>query len=733
MAPSTLSGLVEGPLAARATLAGPATGCPFLLDAAKNPIFSGLGMTPDTAQTKGCTFCLDNTGSYAAVSEDAVVGTWLARLRDLREHSPNLGEVLLVDERPHPYLPGFFRALIADRQKPLELLFKSRVDWLLEFADGPVAEAAALAAEHQSVLHLYLVGFESFDQFHLDLFNKGVSVAHNVAAIEKMRELGERFPCSFEYRRHRAHGIVLFTPWTTPEHLIENARHMRRVRFHELRSEAVRTRLRLYPRTPLHALAERDGLLAPSFEPGRPDRATEQGYDASVAWRFRDARMEAAFQAASDLRACALVDADLIELAARLLTRYPGLGAVPEVASLPLREALRSWGALGASGPARVDAALLGIDTEIELVAHGAKRACLKEAVLRADADALCRAYRAMGFAAETVAIYGLTPSHDRHERGVEYATVAVARDQAAREEVLAAQAANANNPGGAAAEAVGALMGYPSCCVQAFLRQPARGDNLENERLTFRRGTEQELDPLLHRVGSVRVLSHHPCTPSCAASIALGERILELLAAIDAPATARARQRMERPVLFLDYRQRLELAGAWEGDRFRVDEAEVLDHPQDFPIDATTIAAIELSTDGACFTLRDGSRVEIRASFPLLTNPGGVLAPMARSALGPLTEAKPRERAPALPSSFRAGVRVHDYRIVSIGPRGDAHEILLGKGDHRFLVRVRGHDPARPYVIRRGGWAIDVERPEGLPAPARVALGVLVRALPGT
>ena len=39
-----------------------------------------------------------------------------------------------------------------------------------------------------------------------------------------------------------------------------HARVMREVRFHELRSEALRTRLRLYPRVPLHALAERDGL-----------------------------------------------------------------------------------------------------------------------------------------------------------------------------------------------------------------------------------------------------------------------------------------------------------------------------------------------------------------------------------------------------------------------------------------------------------------------------------------
>lgn len=737
LAPSALPGLIEGELAARPTISGPASGCPFLLDAGKNPIFAGLGADPAKLQMKGCTFCLDNTGSFAAPTEAAVIDAWLAQLRSLRAQDPSLREVLLTDERPHPYLPALFKALLRDpAMAPIELLFKSRVDWLLEFADTAVAEAAALAEEHGSVLHLYLIGFESFDQFHLDLFNKGVTVADNAAAIEKVRELGARFPRSFEFRRYRAHGIVLFTPWTTPASLLENARWMRAVQFEEFRTEAIRTRLRLYPRVPLHALAKKDGLLVASFEAGRPDRAAEQGYDASVPWRFQHASMEAIFRAANDFgRACSLADADLLEIATRHVTRYPGLAAAPDVAWLPLRQALRAWGGAGPGGALRIDAALLGVDPEIELIARGHKRACLKEAVLRAEAEGLCRAYRAMGLVADIVELHGIEPGRDAHARGADYAIVAVARDQVSLDEVLTAQRAHASAQGKAAVEAMGALMGYPPCCVQAFLTQRTRGDNLDNERLTFRRAPDEALHPLLHRVGGVRLLSHHPCSPSCAGSIQIGEQILEALAAVDAEATDRARARMDRPVLFLDYQRRVEVQGAWNGDRFVVSEALALDEARHLGVDAAAIAAIELSRTGVFFTLHDGMRVEIRSPHPLLTSPGGKLARAAVQALGPPSDAeaahRPETSARPLPATFRPGVRVHEYRIVSIDARGDAREIVLANAQHRFTVRVRAHDPARAHTIRRGAWAIDLDAPESLPVAARVALGILVRALP--
>ncbi|MEI8256994.1 MAG: hypothetical protein WCJ30_15075, partial [Deltaproteobacteria bacterium] len=731
-----LPGLEVSDANRRPTISGPASGCPYLLDASKNPVFARLGADPSVVQMRGCTFCLDNTGSFAAPTEAAVIDSWLSQLRRIREASPGAREVLLTDERPHPYLPGFFRALRDDPSLgPTELLFKSRVDWLLEFADTALAEAAALAEESHSVLHLYLVGFENFDQFHLDLFNKGVTVADNVAALEKVRELGRRFPRSFEYLRYQAHGVVLFTPWTRPEALLENARVMREIRFHELRTEAIRTRLRLYPRVPLHALAAHDDLLVSTFDAGRPDRAVEQGYDASVPWRFQDARTEAVFQVAGGLaRSCSLVDADVLEVATRFVMRYPGLANAPDVAVLPVRQALRAFGGVGPNGRAEIDAALIGFDPEIALLASGEKRGCLKENVSREEAPGLCRAYRAMGFAADIVEFHGLDAGEDAHVRGADFAIVAVAADDAALAEVLTAQRAHGAAKSREAVEAMGALVGYPPCCVRAFLDQRTRGDNVDNERMPFRRAPGEALHPLLHRVAGVRLLSHHLCSPSCAGSIRIGEAIVRALEAIDPQATARVLQRLARPVLFLDYQRRLELQGSWEGDRFRVDRAHSLGEARHLGLDPSAISAIEVLPASVCFAMRDGSHREIAVSNPLLTSPGAPLAPSALAAIGgPISASPTVERGPAppvLPDAIRPGVRVREYQIVSVNARAGAREVALASALHRFSVRIRTHEPSRACTIRRGTWAIDIDRPEELPESARFALRVLIGAL---
>lgn len=380
---------------ARPTISGPAVGCPFLLDARKNPRFAGLALD-DRVQTRGCTFCLDNLGTYAMPSEPDVLAAWLGQLRAIRAAHPETREVLLVDERPHPFLPALFAAIEGDPAlHRLTLLVKSRVDWLLEFTPQ-VTRAIELAARSGSVLDLYLVGFESFDAAQLELFNKGVTVEDNLRAIELMRALGARHPDAFAFDRHRAHGIVLFTPWTTPASLLENARVMREVRFHELRTEAIRTRLRLYARTPLHALAASEGLLVEAFGEGRPDRAAEQGYDASVPWRFGDARVEAIFQAATGLatRHRDVRDADALELATRLVLACEALASAPASAFAPL------VAAVGAHGPSpSLDVARVLADATFDGLAT--RRSAEGRVVEAADAPALVEAAGVMGLVAQ--------------------------------------------------------------------------------------------------------------------------------------------------------------------------------------------------------------------------------------------------------------------------------------------------------------------------------------------
>ena len=636
--PAPAEVVVEEIAGARPAITGPATGCPFLLDAAKSPRFAALPMDRTRVQTKGCTFCLDNTGAYATPAEEEVIASWLGQLRAIRAARPpgDRIEVLLTDERPHPWLPGLFAALEREPElAPVELLVKSRVDWLLEL-EGALAEACTIAARTGSVLHVYLVGFESFHQPDLDLFNKGVSVTDNCRAIDALRALSARFPRSFEYKKHRAHGIVLFTPWTTPEGLLENARVMRGVGFDELRAEPLRTRLRLYPRTPLHALAAAEGLLVDEHAAGRGDRAAEQGYDASAPWRFADDRVEAIFRAAAALSAHerSLPDADVLEAATRWLLRWPGLAAVPELAGLPLLVALSSWELPLATALSRLAPAIAVYDRELEAVAAGEKPACLKERIPHALAPGLVGAYRAMGLAAEVVDRHGVDATGGDHRAGDSFAIVAIAGTPATLGEVLAMQRAHALGRGDAPIAAMGALMGYPPCCVAAFEALPDRRDNAENERAPFRRAPQEALAPEVHRLGALRLISHHLCTPSCAVSVGRVRTLLERLAALDARGAGWISDELARPALFLDHARAATARGRWEGDRFAVESLTPLRN-NDLGAPTSGVTGLRLATDGVMLEYAAGPPRPIAARHPLLTTPGRPLAPAALAAIG--------------------------------------------------------------------------------------------------
>jgi hypothetical protein len=716
------------------TLSGPSRGCPYLRDARRSPAFEGVDLGAPGLQTKGCTFCLDNDGAYVASSEEATVAAWLTRLRALRAETPGLLSVLLTDERPHAFLPRFFEALAEEpRLSPVELLVKSRVDWLLE-GRGDLERAAERAAATGSVLHVYLVGFESFDPFHLELFNKGHGVEESRAAVALLRELGERFPSSFEYRRLRAHGIVLFTPWTSPEALLENARVMRELRFGELRSEAIRTRLRLYPRTPLHALAQRDGLLAERFPDLRPDRAAEQGYDASVPWRFRDARTEAIFEAATALAEHdrSIPDEDVLEVATRLVLRFPRLAATPGAAPALLLRAVTSWGApLGTLGPHAAEFAYL--DRELELLLAGRKRALLAEGVGLAATARLVDAARALGLAAAPVSTHELDEASGRHAAGSSRAIVCVACDEATLAEVTTAQRA-VERGDAPAIRTMAELMGYPACCADAFASLPDRGDNLANERAPFARAPGATLSPWSNRLGRVRLVSHHLCRPDCAPSAELADAALEIVRRESPRAADWVRARVASPVLFLDYARRWELEGRFHEGSFEVERAEPIHAAP--PLGAAR--RLRLRPRSVELERPDGTTHLLQAEAPLLLVPGaaldlsvaqGLSAPRALAPAGVASSTQPaRPSLPPLPSMLAPGVRARAFVLRRVEQVNDEHRLELVRGSARLVVRIAG--APREGFVPVGVFHVRAEAEPALDEPARACLALVAEAL---
>lgn len=734
----------------RPTLSGPAHGCPYLKDARTSPIYAGLAIDAAHVQMKGCTFCLDNTGGYAAPTEAEVLAAWLRGLRAARASDPGVREVLLTDERPHPFLPAFFRAVHDDPSLwGVELLMKSRVDWLLEHADGALVEACEIAARSGSVLHVYLVGFENFDAFHLELFNKGQTADDNRRAIDKLRELEARFPSSFEFRRHRAHGVVLFTPWTTPDALLENARWMRAVRFDELRSEAVLTRLRLYPRTPLFHLAARDGLLTASFEASRGDRAEEQGYDASAPWRFRDDRMEAIFRVASSLGRGGrhAPDPEALEFAVGSLELHPGLAQRPDVAHLPLLQALSAWATPAAELTRSLGHRLAPFDPEADAVRLGLKPACLKEQVPAAEVEPLGRAYEALGLVTREVSRYAFDARRGDHLPGDAMSIVAVARDEATLASLVEKQRALRNARDPRLVAEVGALMGYPACCADAFARREGQGDNLDNERRPFVEHPDAPLHPLLSRLGTLRLVSHHLCSPSCVASADRAGALLEALRRIDPDKVTTLERGLASPVLFIDYRRRARLDGEWQADRFVVASAVSLEDDPAFTRALEGARWLTLDPRGVSVHTDHGTR-RIDGAHPLLVVPGKPLAPAALAALAPPPgapagagrAANPREGAgprrmhpvPALPAMLKPGLRVREFRLAQLLATPDGHALVLARPGEAATVHLRPVDLAREGDLEVGPWAVAIEPSQGLSPLARAAVGLVLRALEG-
>jgi hypothetical protein len=388
--PVDVEGLEGERLLQRPSIRGPVEGCPFLLDARRNLAYAQVDLTGGV-QTRGCAYCLDNTGVYAAPKEADMVASWVGQLEVLRAHDPALSEVLLSDERPHPYLPALMRAL-AERPHlfGLTLLWKSRVDWLLEFAGTAIAQACQLAPLSRTTLDLYLIGIENFADSELTRMNKGVTAAENRSALQVVEQLGERFSPWFVWQRSRAHGIILFSPWTSPEELQINAEQMAAVGFERYRLGALRTRMRLYPGLPLYAKAQQEGLLAADFAAGR-DRAEEQGYNASVPWRFAHAGTAAIWRLC-DVLGPALAPGQPEHAVLREAVRW-GVW----LADLPPTQTVLPWLAWQRAGskPAPTGAAVP--DGELAAVLAGSTPYVVR--ALPGQTEVLAAAYKALGLA----------------------------------------------------------------------------------------------------------------------------------------------------------------------------------------------------------------------------------------------------------------------------------------------------------------------------------------------
>ncbi len=292
------------------------SGCPYARDVEEEPSFRGLPVLAEpTVARRGCSFC-HMGGDYERRPEAELLVDLVAQAGYLTRGLPELDSLVLSDQNPQRYLERLLLACDAAGLRPLRWLFQTRADAFLRDLSH-IEAAVRTAARLGAILELYLVGFESFCDEELRRYNKGVTAEEQIRAVQAMRALRRRSRGAFSFTEARGHSLILFNPWTRPEHLAETADRLRAHGLGELFRDLGWNRLRLYPNLPILHAAERDGLVTDQFEGERLGRTTrDKGYSVDVAWRFQDPRTLVAYELVSALRERLGRDAEIAQLRA---------------------------------------------------------------------------------------------------------------------------------------------------------------------------------------------------------------------------------------------------------------------------------------------------------------------------------------------------------------------------------------------------------------------------------
>ncbi len=277
-------------------------GCPYSRDVGQAKPYRALPPPDgDELLRKGCAFCTMG-GDYDKRSDDETVASVLRQVAYLTEHLPKPHVFVLTDQHPLRYLALLLEGAERRGLRDVTWLLETRADWLVEHRHA-MEKSIEIATRTSTRLELYLIGFESFSDDDLELFNKGTTRDGLLAAARLVRELARAHPRHFGFTRERGHSLILFHPWTSPERLLASGETLRAQGLSDFFHDITRNRLRLYPRLPIFALAKAHGLAAEAWEGDEASRtARAKGYSVDIAWRFADPRAAIAYEACRRLR-----------------------------------------------------------------------------------------------------------------------------------------------------------------------------------------------------------------------------------------------------------------------------------------------------------------------------------------------------------------------------------------------------------------------------------------------
>lgn len=579
--------------------------------------------------TSSCSFCDIAQPEHRSVKPDP------ARLGEQIERyavdCPSARCFHLIDANALSHIDTIAEVMIASARAPIEVCLDLRVPDILRNR-ARLERALGLLAPHGHVLNFYCTGFESFSPREWSRLNKGYPLVDNVACLLLFEALAAKYPGTFEHQRLAAHGFINFTPWSTPDDLLVNAYFARALGFGRTCRAWYLRKLRVYDSLPIARLAEADGVFITAYNDWRHDNAHWKGYRPERPWRFLDARTARAarwilrtFLTESEpderwlrrLRELtttrvsddweALVVAAIVQACehasegesdAVMYERIAEHASRPELELLPAR---RIFAALREVGPSdRAFAAAERQPLEVELL-----RAGIKPAIKLEFADSPPRGLRASleqeGFL--TVELSTERVPNVLRREGVREGTFPIllaSRDRAPLAVLERVIRGGGHGTAPKETREVGQALGYPACCVEAYLERTQVASNDMRMLSCAAAATVGQAHADLDPTAPWGLIEYVPCRLDCPASIERAARARGAgLAGAHGPAHL-------GPQLVLSTNARIALVGT-----SATDDGWTYREAHGFGTDARLSSIVE--------AFADGDRVAVTAAFLLV------------------------------------------------------------------------------------------------------------------
>jgi hypothetical protein len=168
----------------------------------------------------GCSFCIHQYQEFTAFPSEKTSELLLRQARYLHK-TYGVTSFQVQTENPLPFLPAFLHSMLREKIPLQKISIRTRPDLLMRH-EKTLLQSLDLAQERDFHLSIEQIGFESFFNDDLEVFNKNIDAGFNRNALGFLRELKNAY--GDHVSTDIGHGIILFHPWSTLESIAENVK-----------------------------------------------------------------------------------------------------------------------------------------------------------------------------------------------------------------------------------------------------------------------------------------------------------------------------------------------------------------------------------------------------------------------------------------------------------------------------------------------------------------------------